>query len=57
VKFVVNPYDEYAIEEAVQIKKDRGGEIIVVTLGIGQALSTVRSALAMGATKGDSHQN
>ncbi len=52
VKFVVNPYDEYAIEEAVQIKKDRGGEIIIVTLGIGQALSTVRSALAMGADRG-----
>ena len=51
VKFVVNPYDEYAIEEAVQIKKNRGGEVIIVTLGTGQAIATIRSALAMGADR------
>lgn len=52
VKFVVNPYDEYAIEEAVQIKKDTGGEIIIVTLGTAQAIATIRSGLAMGADRG-----
>ena len=52
VKFVVNPYDEYAIEEAVQIKKNKGGEIIIVTLGTAQAIATIRSALAMGADRG-----
>lgn len=52
VKFVINPYDEYAIEEAVQIKKDKGGEVIIVTLGTVQALATIRSALAMGADRG-----
>jgi electron transfer flavoprotein beta subunit len=52
VKFVVNPYDEYAIEEAVQIKKDTGGEVIIVTLGITQAMNTIRSALAMGGDRG-----
>ena len=52
VKFVVNPYDEYAIEEAVQIKKDTGGEVIIVTLGITQATNTIRSALAMGGDRG-----
>lgn len=52
VKFVVNPYDEYAIEEAVQIKKKAGGEIIIVTLGTAQAIATIRSGLAMGADRG-----
>jgi electron transfer flavoprotein beta subunit len=52
VKFVVNPYDEYAIEEAVQIKKDKGGEVIIVTLGTTKAVASIRSALAMGADRG-----
>ncbi len=52
VKFVVNPYDEYAIEEAVQIKKKRGGEVIIVTLGTKQAIATIRAALAIGADRG-----
>ncbi len=52
VKFVVNPYDEYAIEEAVQIKKNTGAEIIIVTLGTAQAIATIRSGLAMGADRG-----
>jgi electron transfer flavoprotein beta subunit len=52
VKFVVNPYDEYAIEQAVQIKKEKGGEVIIVTLGTDQALATIRSALSMGADRG-----
>ncbi len=52
VKFVVNPYDEYAIEEAIQIKEDTGGEVIVVTLGIPQATASIRLALAMGADRG-----
>jgi len=52
IKFVVNPYDEYAIEQAVQLKKQNNGEIIIVTLGTDQAVSTIRSALAMGADRG-----
>ncbi|MCP4671016.1 MAG: electron transfer flavoprotein subunit beta/FixA family protein [Desulfobacula sp.] len=52
VKFVVNPYDEYAIEQAVQIKKEKGGEVIIVTLGTDLAVATIRSALSMGADRG-----
>ena len=52
VKFVMNPYDEYAVEQAVQIKEQAGGEVIIVTLGTDQAAATVRSALAMGADRG-----
>ena len=52
VKFVVNPYDEYAIEEAVKIKNNTGAEIIIITLGTAQAIATIRSAIAMGADRG-----
>ncbi len=35
VKFVVNPYDEYGVEEAIQIVNREGkGEVVVVTVGI-----------------------
>jgi electron transfer flavoprotein beta subunit len=49
---VVNPYDEYGIEQAIQLVKDNGGEVIVVTVGKESAVNTMRSALAMGATRG-----
>ena len=52
VKFVVNPYDEYGVEQAIQLVKDNGGEVIVVTVGKESAVNTMRSALAMGATRG-----
>ena len=35
VKKILNPYDEYAVEEAVQLKEKNGGEVIA--LGIGDA--------------------
>jgi len=50
VKFIINPYDEYAIEEAVRISEKAGdGEVIIVCVGPDAAASTLRSALAMGA--------
>ncbi len=52
VKHVVNPYDEFAIEEAIQIKERTDGEIIVVTLGKAHATAAIRFALAMGADRG-----
>ena len=51
VKFIINPYDEYAIEEAVSIVEDKGGEVVVVTVGKNSAATTIRSALAMGADR------
>jgi electron transfer flavoprotein beta subunit len=51
-KFIVNPYDEYALEAAVQLyEKDKTGEVVVVTVGSEAALTTIRSALSMGATR------
>jgi len=53
VKFVLNPYDEFAVEEALRRKEQAGGgEIAVVALGPAAAQETIRTALAMGADRG-----
>jgi electron transfer flavoprotein beta subunit len=53
VKFVLNPYDEYAVEEALRRKEAAGaGEVVVISLGPDAAQETIRTALAMGADRG-----
>jgi electron transfer flavoprotein beta subunit len=53
VKFILNPYDEFAVEEALQRKEKAGaGEVVAVALGPDAAQETIRSALAMGADRG-----
>jgi electron transfer flavoprotein beta subunit len=53
VKFVLNPFDEYAVEEALKQKEQAGGgEIVVVSLGTDSNQETMRTALAMGADRG-----
>lgn len=54
VKWIVNPYDELAIEEAVKIKeKNAGTQVFALTLGPKQRASDVlRTALAMGCDEG-----
>jgi electron transfer flavoprotein beta subunit len=52
VEFILNPYDEYAVEEAVKIKEDSGAEVTVLTVGPTRSESVLRTALAMGADKG-----
>jgi electron transfer flavoprotein beta subunit len=49
VAFVVNPYDEFAVEEALKIKEKLGGEVIVVGAGTEPATAGLRTCLAMGA--------
>lgn len=51
VKFFANPYDEYAVEEAVRIVEEQGGEVVLVTVGKPDAVSTIRNAMAMGADR------
>ena len=51
-KFIANPYDEYAVEQAVQLVEKNGGEVIVVTVGKPAAVGTIRAAMAMGAHRG-----
>ncbi|WP_046174011.1 electron transfer flavoprotein subunit beta/FixA family protein [Domibacillus indicus] len=50
-EFIINPYDEYAIEEAIQLRDKHGGEVTVITVGNDDAEKQLRTALAMGADK------
>ncbi|WP_298830472.1 electron transfer flavoprotein subunit beta/FixA family protein [uncultured Planococcus sp.] len=50
-EFIINPYDEYAIEEAITVRDAHGGEVTVVTIGSDEAEKQLRTALAMGADK------
>ncbi|MGF2617313.1 electron transfer flavoprotein subunit beta/FixA family protein [Rossellomorea vietnamensis] len=50
-EFIINPYDEYAIEEAIQVRDEHGGEITVVSVGGEEGEKQLRTALAMGADK------
>ena len=50
VEFVLNPYDEYAVEEALQLKEKAGdGNVTVITLGTADSQKELRTTLAMGA--------
>ncbi len=51
VDVVMNEIDEYAVEEALQIKEAQGGEVTIVTMGPDRAVETIRKALSMGADK------
>jgi electron transfer flavoprotein beta subunit len=52
VTFVVNPYDEFAIEEALKTKESVGGEVVVISVGGDANKESIRKALAMGADSG-----
>ena len=49
VKSVINPFDENAVEAALQLREAHGGEVIVISMGPPQAEEALRHALAMGA--------
>jgi electron transfer flavoprotein beta subunit len=51
VNLILNPYDEFAVEEAVRLKEKLGGEITAVTFGGARAQEALRTALAMGADR------
>ncbi len=50
-EFVINPYEEYALEQAVQLKEKHGGEVTVVMLGPEKTTQVIMKALALGADK------
>ena len=51
IKFIVSPYDEYALEEAIKTKEAKGGDVTVMTFGPDRAAQALRECLARGATK------
>ncbi|MDD5730374.1 MAG: electron transfer flavoprotein subunit beta/FixA family protein [Candidatus Omnitrophica bacterium] len=52
VKSVINPFDMYAIEEAVRLKEKFGGKVTAITMGPPQAEQALRDAIAMGIDEG-----
>ncbi len=48
VESIVNPFDSYAIEEALRLKERMGGKVTVISMGPPQAESALREALSMG---------
>lgn len=54
VTYIINPYDEFAVEEALKIKEKVGGDSLVYAISVGSDTSkeTIRKALAMGVDEG-----
>jgi len=52
VKGILNPFDAYAVEEAVRLKERYGGETTAITMGPPQAEEILREAIAMGIDRG-----
>ena len=52
VTWILNPYDEFAVEQALRVKEKLGaGEVIAVSLGGAGVQATLRNVLAMGADR------
>jgi electron transfer flavoprotein beta subunit len=51
VPSILNPFDEYAVEEAIKLKQKYGGEVTILTMGPPQAKDALYKALAMGGDK------
>lgn len=51
VESIMNPYDQHALEEAVKLKEQHGGEVIALTMGPPQAEEMLRLAISCGADK------
>ncbi|ACN16903.1 EtfB3 [Desulforapulum autotrophicum HRM2] len=52
LNWVINPYDEIALEEAIRIKEAHGGNVTVITIGQAGAQDAIRTAMAMGVDNG-----
>jgi electron transfer flavoprotein beta subunit len=51
INFILNPYDEFAVEEALKLKEANEGEVTIISLGPDRISAAIRNALAMGADK------
>ena len=52
VTYIINPYDEFAVEAALQLKEKHGAETIVISVGKDSNKETIKKAYAMGIEKG-----
>ncbi len=51
INWIINPYDEFAIEEGLRVVEKHGGEVTLICLGPPEVEKTIREGLAMGAHK------
>jgi electron transfer flavoprotein beta subunit len=51
INYILNPYDEFAVEEALKLREEHSGEVTIISLGPDRVVSAIRSAVAMGADK------
>lgn len=49
IESIINPYDTYAIEEALRLKQKLGGRVTVITMGPPQADEALKEAISLGA--------
>ena len=49
IQYVVNPYDEFALEEALKWQEQHGGKVTLLSLGPERARESILKGLAMGA--------
>lgn len=52
VSYIINPYDEFAVEEALKLKEKNGGEVIAISFGTDKSKEAIKKAFQMGADKG-----
>lgn len=52
VSFVLNPYDEFAVEEALKIREKNGGEIVSISFGTDRSKEALKKSFQMGVDKG-----
>jgi electron transfer flavoprotein beta subunit len=52
LKYVINPYDELAVEEALRLREAQGGTVTILSVGPAKAAEAIRTGMAMGADKG-----
>jgi electron transfer flavoprotein beta subunit len=52
LKWIINPYDEFAVEAALRLKEKHGGSVTIISLGPQRVVESIRTALAMGADSG-----
>ncbi len=52
VVYIINPYDEFSVEESLKTKEKFGGEVIAVSVGNDNSKETIRKSLAMGVDRG-----
>lgn len=48
---IIDPYAEFAVERAIQLKEEHGGEVVVVAVGDDESTPAIRHALSMGADR------